>query len=101
MIDDGQDEAAAEKILGAAEEIKDMARVRPADAPAMLEQARHLIELAEQIRSDWLRRQSTEAALAALNAGMAKMRKPDGTTSNEAGGANCKGFGLLPASPAR
>ena len=101
MIDDEQDEATFEKILGAAEEIKDMARVRPADAPAMLEQARHLIELAEQIKSDWLRRQSTEGKLAEANAGATQAARTDGLANTECGGAAGKGFGLFPASPAR
>jgi hypothetical protein len=63
MIEDEQDEATFTKILGAAEEIKDMARVRPSEAPEMLEQARHLMELAEQIKSDLLRRRGTERPL--------------------------------------
>jgi len=101
MTDNEQDEATFEKILGAAEEIKDMARIRPEDAPAMLEQARHLIELAEQIKSDWLRRQSTEATLDVADAEAAKSRKPDGSTNTDSGGAAGKGFGFFPASPAR
>jgi hypothetical protein len=60
MIEDEQDEATFEKILEAAEEIKDMARVRPAEAPEMLEKARHLIELAGQIKSDLLRRKEAD-----------------------------------------
>lgn len=60
MIEDEQDEATFEKILEAAEEIKDMARIRPAEAPEMLEKARHLIELAGQIKSDLLRRKEAE-----------------------------------------
>ena len=52
-----------------AEEIKEMARVRPENAPALLEQARHLIELAEQIRNDWLRRQGTSLKSLVMNAG--------------------------------
>ena len=67
MIDDEQDEAIYEKILAAAEQIKEMARNRPAEAPAMIEQARHLTELAEQIRSDWLRRLSSVPPHAAAN----------------------------------
>lgn len=63
MIDDEQDEVTFEKILEAAKEIKDMARVRPAEAPAMLEQARHLVEIAQQIKSDLLRRQTLELPL--------------------------------------
>jgi len=58
MIGDDHDEVTFEKMLEAAAAIKEMAQTRPAEAPAMLEQARHLIELAEQIRSDWLRRQN-------------------------------------------
>jgi hypothetical protein len=60
MIEDEQDEATFEKILEAAEEIKDMARIRPAEAPEMLEKARHLIELAGQIKSDLLRRKGAD-----------------------------------------
>jgi hypothetical protein len=60
MIEDEQDEATFEKILEAAEEIKDMARIRPAEAPEMLEKARHLIELAGQIKSDLLRRKEAD-----------------------------------------
>jgi multidrug resistance efflux pump len=56
MIDDELDEASYGKILAAAEEIQAMARNSPAQAAAMFEQARHLLELAEQIRNDWLRR---------------------------------------------
>jgi hypothetical protein len=56
MIDDEHDEATYGKILAAAEEIKAMARNSPAQAAAMFEQARHLFELAQQIRNDWLRR---------------------------------------------
>jgi len=59
MIGDDHDEVTFAKMLEAAAAIKEMARTRPAEAPAMLEQARHLIELAEQIRSDWLRRQNS------------------------------------------
>ena len=60
MIEDEQDKATFEKILKAAEEIKDMARIRPAEAPEMLEKARHLIELAGQIKSDLLRRKEAD-----------------------------------------
>jgi hypothetical protein len=60
MIEDEQDEATFEKILEAAEEIKDMARIRPEEAPEMLEKARHLIELAGQIKSDLLRRKEAD-----------------------------------------
>jgi len=56
MIDDEHDEATYGKMLAAAEEIRAMAQKRPAQAAAMFEQARHLLELAEQIRNDWLRR---------------------------------------------
>ncbi|HZS83810.1 MAG TPA: hypothetical protein VFA50_13125 [Stellaceae bacterium] len=60
MTDDDHDELTFGKMLEAAAAIKDMARTRPAEASAMLEQAQHLIELAEQIRSDWLRRQGED-----------------------------------------
>jgi hypothetical protein len=66
MIEDEQDEATFAKILDAAEEIKDMARVRPSQAPEMLAQARHLMELAEQIKSDLLRRRGLEGPLASI-----------------------------------
>jgi hypothetical protein len=55
MIDDERDEASYEKIMEAAEEIRGMARIHPDQASVMLAQAKHLMELAEQIRSDWLR----------------------------------------------
>jgi hypothetical protein len=60
MLADEYDEAAYAKILAAAEEIRAMARLRPAQAGAMFEQARHLFELAEQIRTDWQRRRDAE-----------------------------------------
>src|SRR3984957_19575715 len=60
MIEDEQDEATFEKILEAAVDIKDMARIRPEEAPEMLEKARHLIELAGQIKSDLLRRKEAD-----------------------------------------
>jgi hypothetical protein len=60
MISDDHDIQTSGKMLEAAAAIKDMARDRPAEAPAMLEQAQHLIELAEQIENDWLRRQIEE-----------------------------------------
>ncbi|MBV9521619.1 MAG: hypothetical protein JO010_02425 [Alphaproteobacteria bacterium] len=47
-------------MLEAAAAIKDMARSRPSEAPAMLKQAQHLVELAEQIRTDWLSRKNEE-----------------------------------------
>jgi hypothetical protein len=55
MAPDEHDEITYAKILAAAEEIRAMARHNPAEAAAMFAQARHLFELAEQIRSDWLR----------------------------------------------
>jgi hypothetical protein len=61
MIDDEHDEATYGKILAAAEEIKAMAYNSPAQAAAMFEQARHLFELAQQIKNDWLRRGSGAA----------------------------------------
>jgi hypothetical protein len=56
MIENDLDETAFEKILEAAERIADMARTRPADAPSLLERARYLRSLAEDIRRDWERR---------------------------------------------
>ena len=58
MIGDEHDEATFEMMLEAAAAITEMARTRPAEASAMLEQAQHLVELAEQIRSDWERRRN-------------------------------------------
>jgi hypothetical protein len=72
MSDDEQDETTFGKILEAAQEIEDMARVRPAEAPAMLEQARHLVELAEQMRRDWLRRRGVELSLGLANSGASR-----------------------------
>src|SRR5438105_4795472 len=69
MTEDELDEATVEKMRCAADEIKDMARARPENAPALLEQARHLIELAEQIRNDWLRRQGAKLPSMVLGAG--------------------------------
>jgi hypothetical protein len=68
MTEDELDEATVEKMRCAAEEIKEMARIRPENAAALLEQARHLIELAEQIRNDWLRRRGTSLPSIAVNA---------------------------------
>ena len=48
-----------EKILEAAQQIERMAKSRPDQAKQMLEQAHHLIELAEQIQRDWLNRFAT------------------------------------------
>jgi hypothetical protein len=56
MSEDEQDQITSEKILEAAEQIKDMARNRPTEAAEMLERAKYLAELAEQIRRDWLQR---------------------------------------------
>src|SRR5689334_20854146 len=77
MVSHDQDEETLGKMLEAAAEIKNMARSRPAEAPAMLEQAQHLIELAEQIRSDWLRRRSDDG----LDAGSALGVAPRGRAS--------------------
>jgi hypothetical protein len=60
MIENDLDEAAFEKILEAAERIADMARTRPADAASLLERARYLRGLAEDIRRDWERRFVTD-----------------------------------------
>ena len=80
MIDDEHDEATYGKILAAAEEIKAMARNSPVQAAAMFEQARHLFELAQQIRNDWLRRGSVAPA--------GGMTKPE---RDRLGGANATG----------
>jgi hypothetical protein len=61
MSEDDQDVVSAEKLLAAAEEIKRMASTRPLEAPAMLERARYLVMLAEQIREDWLHRFGADA----------------------------------------
>lgn len=62
MVADEYDELTYAKILAAAEEIRAMARNRPAQAAAMFAQAHHLFELAEQIRNDWLRHRGPQAA---------------------------------------
>jgi hypothetical protein len=67
MIADEHDEITYAKILAAAEEIRAMAGRQPAHAAAMFEQARHLFELAQQIRNDWLRRRHTEPNSGAFN----------------------------------
>jgi hypothetical protein len=61
MVADEYDEVTYAKILAAAEEIRAMARHRPAQAAAMFAQAHHLFELAEQIRTDWLRHRGQQA----------------------------------------
>jgi len=48
-----------EKILEAAQQIADMAKARPDEAAQMLERARYLVALAEQIKRDWLTRFAT------------------------------------------
>jgi hypothetical protein len=80
MIGDEHDEATYAKILAAAEEIKAMARNSPTEAAAMFEQARHLFELAQEIRNDWLRRGNAPPAGGAT--------KPE---RDRLGGANAKG----------
>ena len=45
-----------EKILEAAQQIEKMAKTRPEQAAEMLQRARYLVELAEQIKRDWLNR---------------------------------------------
>jgi hypothetical protein len=56
MRNDEHDEVSYEKILEAAHEIRFMAESRPGEASALLAQAHRLMALAEQIRSDSLRR---------------------------------------------
>jgi hypothetical protein len=56
MKNDEHDEVSYEKILEAAREIRFMAESRPAEASTLLAQARRLMDLAEQIRSDCQRR---------------------------------------------
>lgn len=48
-----------EKILEAAKQIERMAKTRPEQAAEMLDRARYLVELAEQIKRDLLNRFST------------------------------------------
>jgi hypothetical protein len=48
-----------EKILEAAQQIEDMAKTRPEQAAEMLQRARYLVNLAEQIKRDWLNRFAT------------------------------------------
>jgi hypothetical protein len=60
-MSDEHDVVSAEKLLAAAEEIRRMASTRPQEAPAMLERARYLAMLAEQIRQDCLQRFGAEA----------------------------------------
>jgi hypothetical protein len=48
-----------EKILEAAQQIARMAKTRPDQAAEMMERARYLVELAEQIKRDWLTRFAT------------------------------------------
>jgi hypothetical protein len=45
-----------EKILEAAQQIEKMAKTRPEQAAEMLQRARYLVDLAEQIKRDWLNR---------------------------------------------
>jgi hypothetical protein len=61
MSGDDQDVVSAEMLLTAAAEIKRMASTRPLEAPAMLERARYLVMLAEQIRRDWGQRFGVDA----------------------------------------
>jgi hypothetical protein len=56
MRNDEQDEVSYEKILAAAREIRFMAESRPSEAPTLLAQAHRLMDLAEEIRRDSLRR---------------------------------------------
>jgi ribonuclease HI len=73
-----------EKILEAAQQIERMAKSRPDQAKQMLEQAHHLIELAEQIKRDWLNRFATlppGAVADALARAAAKTRAAAGETT--------------------
>jgi 3-methyladenine DNA glycosylase AlkD len=56
MVEEDQDAMAFEKISEAAERIADMARARPDQAERLLERARYLRDLADQIRRDSERR---------------------------------------------
>jgi hypothetical protein len=66
MRNDEQDEVSYEKILKAVNEIRFMAESRPAEAPALLAQAHRLMDLAEQIRSDSLRRRDASPIAAQI-----------------------------------
>jgi hypothetical protein len=61
MIEPDQDEAAFAKIMEAAERIADMAQSRPAEAATLLERAKYLRSLAEEIRRDWEKRFAEDA----------------------------------------
>ena len=56
MVEVEQDALAFEKLSEAAERIADMARARPGEADRLLERARYLRGLADQIRQDIERR---------------------------------------------
>ena len=56
MVEVEQDALAFEKLSEAAERIVDMARARPGEADRLLERARYLQSLADQIRQDIARR---------------------------------------------
>jgi hypothetical protein len=87
MVADEYDELTYAKILAAAEEIRAMARHRPAQAAAMFAQAHHLFELAEQIRNDWLRHRGMRAG-----EGLAP---PERSIATESGSGPGGGYGQL------
>jgi hypothetical protein len=84
MVADEYDELTYAKILAAAEEIRAMARHRPAQAAAMFAQAHHLFELAEQIRSDWLRHRGMKAGESPA--------PPERSTATESGSGPGSGY---------
>jgi hypothetical protein len=56
LVAEEQDALAVEKIAEAAERIADMALARPGEAERLMERARYLRDLADQIRRDIERR---------------------------------------------
>jgi hypothetical protein len=61
MVEKEQGAMAFEKLSEAAERIADMARARPGEAERLLERARYLRSLADQIRQDIERRFAPES----------------------------------------
>ncbi len=76
MVAEEHDEVTYAKIVAAAEEIRAMARHKPAQSAAMFAQARHLFELAEQIRNDLLSRRGARPPGEPLNPGSDGAAKP-------------------------
>ncbi len=76
MVAEEHDEVTYAKILAAAEEIRAMARHKPAQSAAMFAQARHLFELAEQIRNDLRSRHGARPLGEPSNPGADEATKP-------------------------